>query len=384
MRVAFNATPLLSPLTGIGNYIAELGAALRSLGDIDAYSYYRYRWRHEAPTPPVDFAGSALAIVESAKRWVPFRSVARTMAHRIGFARGLRRNGIEIYHEQNYVPLAYDVPVVITVHDLSWLRYPETHPIDRVKWLERGLPGAIERAAGILVDSDFIRKEVLETFGASSERVHTAHLGVSPGFRPRDPGDTRATLAGLGLSHGSYVLTVGTIEPRKNVSHVLDAYALLPAPMRERFPLVVSGARGWTDAALRSQLRELSRAGNIRFLGHVNKGVLRDLYAGAGLFVFPSLYEGFGLPPLEAMASGAPVLCSTRASLPEITGDAAYPLDPQDPEATAATMRRVLEDESGRCAMAERGIVRAEQFKWTTCAIRTRNVYGIALGNPSA
>jgi len=207
---------------------------------------------------------------------------------------------------------------------------------------------------------------------------------VSPGFRPRDPGDTRATLAGLGLSHGAYVLTVGTIEPRKNVSHVLDAYALLPAPMRERFPLVVSGARGWTDAALRSQLRELSRAGNIRFLGHVNKGVLRDLYAGAGLFVFPSLYEGFGLPPLEAMASGAPVLCSTRASLPEITGDAAYPLDPQDPEATAATMRRVLEDESGRCAMAERGIVRAEQFKWTTCAIRTRNVYRLALGERSA
>src|ERR1700736_3561680 len=148
IRVAFNATPLLSPLTGIGNYIVELGAALAATGDVDAYSFYRYRWRHESPQRPADSGGSLSPLVERIKPWLPLKGLLRHAVREFGFARGLRKHAIEVYHEQNYIPLGYGAPVVITIHDLSWIRYPETHPVDRVRWLERGLPRAIEREIG--------------------------------------------------------------------------------------------------------------------------------------------------------------------------------------------------------------------------------------------
>ncbi len=379
IRVAFNATPLLSPLTGIGNYIVQVGQALAEQGEVDAYSYYRYRWRHERPQPPRELGVSGPTRVQRVKPWVPFRGPLRRTIHRWGFSSGLQRHRIQIYHEQNYIPLAYDVPVVITIHDLSWIRYPETHPPDRVRWLERGLPRALARAAVILVDSDFVRAEVLATFGIAPERVRTAYLGVSGDYRPRAAEETAATLREHGLVHGRYLLTVGTIEPRKNIAHALEAYAGLATEIRERYPLVVAGAHGWRATAMVSRLRRLAERGQIRFLGHVAGAALPDLYAGAALFVFPSLYEGFGLPPLEAMASGTPVVVSDRASLPEVVGAAGATIDPEQPETTTAKIAELLEDPALRTAMTTRGIARAAGFTWEACAAVARDAYRRAL-----
>jgi len=382
IRVAFNATPLLSTVTGIGNYIAELGAALAELSDVDPYSFYRHRWSHEHPTVP---AGSAIrrSMVECLKPLIPFRGTLRNASKHLGFREGLRRFGIDLYHEQNYIPLCYDVPVVITVHDLSWIRYPESHPIDRVRWLERELRNALDRASAILVDSDFVRREVLTTFGLDTERVHMAHLGVPRGFHPRDAIETAPTLGRLRLTHGGYVLTVATIEPRKNLSHIVDSYAQLPSALRERFPLVIAGAKGWHSSAMVTRLRSLSEQ-QVRFLGHVERPVLTHLYAGAALFAFPSLYEGFGLPPLEGMASGVPVIVSDRASLPEVVGDAGQMMDPSDTADTAARLRALLENPAERDAMRARGLERAASFTWAKCAAVTQGVYRFALRDEPA
>ena len=380
IRVAFNATPLLVPVTGIGTYILELGAALAEFEDIDAYSFYQFRWRHESPS--IAEAGAQTAsssMIAQLRRWVPFRGTLRHLVRYVGFDGGLRRYKIDLYHEQNYVPLSYDVPVVITIHDLSWIRYPEAHPADRVRWLTRGLPKAIDRASEILVDSDFVRGEVLTTFGVDAARVHTAHLGVARDFHPRDASQTARSLRPLGLTHGSYLLTVGTIEPRKNLAHMLEAYALLPVAVRERFPLVIAGARGWHSSGMVTRLHRMNDR-QVRFLGQVDRTVLCDLYAGAALFTFPSLYEGFGLPPLEAMASGAPVVVSDRASLPEVVGDAGETMDPIDAEQTAQTLRALLEDPKARLELAQRGLQRASRFTWASCAQVTRAVYCSALG----
>lgn len=375
IRVAFNATPLLSPLTGIGHYIVELSAALAATGDVDPYSFYRYRWRHESPHPPANLNGITSTMVQRVKPWLPFRGTLRVAAQQMGFSGGLHRNAIDLYHEQNYVPLRYDVPVVITIHDLSWFHYPDTHPADRVRWLERGMPRALERAGAIMVDSNFVRAEVIETFGVAPERVHTAHLGVSSVYRQRTEEETAGTLQPMGLTHGGYILTLGTIEPRKNVGHVLEAFAQIPAAIRERFPLVVAGARGWRASGIMSRLRRLADGGQIRFLGHVGDLALPDLYAGAASFVFPSLYEGFGLPPLEAMASGVPVFASNRASIPEVMGDAGQMLEPDCPEDTAAKITALLDDPPARAAMAQRGVERAAGFTWEACAAATRRAY---------
>lgn len=386
IRVAFNATPVLSPMTGIGNYIVELGAALAAIGEIDAYSFYRFRWRHESPTAPTqDGHGARASVIERLRPWVPFRGTVRQVARHLGFARGLRRYNVDLYHEQNYVPLSYDVPVVITIHDLSWLRYPEAHPLDRVRWLSRGVPQAIDRARRILVDSDFVRNEVLATFNVDSAKVQTTHLGVQTCFCPRDADGTARTLHPLGLRHGSYVLTVGTIEPRKNLGHMLEAHALLPSALRERFPLVIAGAAGWHSSRTVTRLRSESDP-CVRFLGYVDRQALPDLYAGAALFAFASLYEGFGLPPLEAMASGVPVVVSERASLPEVVGDAGVSTDPMDPEATANKLRALLEDPLARADLAARGLERARAFTWSACARTTLAAYRAALAtaNPPA
>lgn len=382
LKVAFNATPLLSPITGIGNYIIELGAALAASGAVDPYSFYRYRWRHEAPKPPEQGVPGKPSLVNRIKPFIPMRGPIRRVAHYLGFASGLRRHRIQLYHEPNYVPLSYDVPVVITIHDLSWIHFPEAHPADRVKWLERRLPKAIDRAEAILVDSDFIRHEVLTTFGIDTERVRTAHLGVAACFMPRTPTQTAPMLQRLDLSHGSYILTVGTLEPRKNLRHMLNSYALLPWDVRQRFPLVIAGARGWRSSGLVTQIRRIGDR-QVRFLGHVDRAVLPHLYAGAALFAFPSLYEGFGLPPLEAMASGTPVVVSDRASLPEVVGDAGATMDPHDPEQTAYLVRDLLDDPDCRAAMARRGLERATRFTWQNCSAVTCSVYRSALDRAS-
>jgi len=380
LRVGFNATPLLSPLTGIGNYIAHLGAALAKTGAVDAYSFYGGRWQHQTPSAPAA-AGVALAarVRNAIKPFVPFKRELRQAQRQMAFTRGARRNAIELYHEPNYVPFVADVPVVITVHDLSWMRYPETHPADRVRWLERAMPRAIERAAAVLVDSEFTRQEVLSTFGLPPARVHAVHLGVASSFRPLEARDTSRSLQRMGLAHGEYVLTLGTIEPRKNLAHVLEAYAALPAPVRNRYALVVAGERGWRAERLERQLRDLAERSNVVVLGQVPAADLPSLYAGAAAFVFPSFYEGFGLPPLEAMACGVPVLVSDRASLPEVAGDAAVIIDPERPDLTAHGIEAILADPVMRAEMIARGTRRAATFTWEACAMKTLDAYHCAL-----
>ena len=386
LRVAVNATPLLSPLTGIGNYIVQLGAALHARGDIDVHSFYGNRWRHEPPCPPVS-GGRSIAATRARdlmKRWIPLKRELRNLQLQVTFKRGLHRRAIELYHEPNYVPLRYDVPVVVTIHDLSWLRYPETHPADRVRWLQRGLSRALDRAGAILVDSAFVRDELVAMFDVPPQRVTVAHLGVSSAFRPRSPEETAVTLRPLGLQHGHYLLSVGTIEPRKNVGHLLAAFARLPAALRDGFPLVIAGARGWRAADLERELRLLANAGQIRFLGYSPAADLPNLYAGAAAFVFPSLYEGFGLPPLEAMACGVPVLASDRAALPEVIGDAGLAFDPEQPQDTAVKIAAMLEDRAARADFAHRGENRARCFTWAACAQVTVEAYRQALGRAAS
>jgi alpha-1,3-rhamnosyl/mannosyltransferase len=365
-RVAIGGLPLLWPLTGVGRYTLQLAREMQALLPEPPWLFYDRTWSREIRTPPTPTRASDA--ITAAKRVVPGGARISRMLQRQRFKRGVRAHGIELYHEPNFLAFPFDGPTVVTVHDLSWIRYPEAHPGERVRTMNREMPGAVARATRILTDSEFVRGEVISHFGVPAERVTAIPLGVEPRFRPFAPEAGRATLDRHGLRFGEYVLVVGTLEPRKNVATALAAYERLPEALRKRFPLAVAGMEGWGDHKIEAHR-----------LGYVPDDDLPALYSGARAFVYPSIYEGFGLPPLEAMACGAPVIVSDRTSLPEVVGGAGMRVDPQDDAGLATRLQALLEDDALRARHAEAGIAQAKRFTWAACAAATLAEYRRAL-----
>jgi alpha-1,3-rhamnosyl/mannosyltransferase len=241
--------------------------------------------------------------------------------------------------------------------------------------MNRVMPKVIKHAAHIVVDSEFVRQEVMDYYGLEAERVTTVLLGVSPEFMPVDAGQCAQVLAQFDLHPGRYLLAVGTLEPRKNLSTVIAAFAQLPDALRRRYPLVIIGMKGWGMGDLPGSLRKMIACGEVRLAGYVPQSHLPALYTGARALVYPSLYEGFGLPPLEAMACGTPVIASRRASLPEVVGDAGLLVEPLDDQAIAQHMRSLIEDDALHDALRIAGQRQAQAFTWRRCAMETMAVY---------
>ena len=245
--------------------------------------------------------------------------------------------------------------------------------------MQRALPDALRRADFLITDAESVRLEVIRHFDWPAERIAAVALGVDPVFRPRLGADVRPLLRRYGLPENGYTLYVGTIEPRKNLERLLAAYEALPAALRQRWPLVLAGSRGWRSDGIHDRICKGVAAGWVQYLDFVVQDDLPFLYAGARLFAYPSLYEGFGLPPLEAMASGVPVVTSNLSSMPEVVGDAALLVEPQDVPALSAALRRALEDDNWRVSAVDLGLVRAAALTWDRCIDNTVAVYAKVL-----
>lgn len=375
LRVGINAMALLSPRTGIGQYIYYLGLEYLNMEDI-VPSFYYGTWKQQLrpqAVPNIDLVKSYI------KKTIPWSYIIKKHLFQLPFSAGLLKHPVDVYHEPNYLAFNFPGPSVITVHDLSWIRHPETHPKQRLAAMDRYFPSSLERASAILTDCSFVKKELVETFRLDPERVTPVLLGVSPDFFPRAPAECNAFLADHGLVHGQYVLSVGTLEPRKNIPTLIDAYSMLPADLQQRFPLVLVGMRGWLTSGLEARMKPLVERGVIKPLGYVADEMMPLIYSGAAAFVFPSLYEGFGLPPLEAMACGTPVISSRSSSLPEVVGDAGVLVDPLNVDGLAESLRRVLEDKAFAEVLAQQGVRRAAGFSWKKTAAETIAVYRRAL-----
>jgi glycosyltransferase involved in cell wall biosynthesis len=353
---------------------------LRGLHDIRPYLHYAVHWDRELPQ---DALPGIVGAKTAFKRVVPQSYEVLRALRQVSFWAGLQRHAINVYHAPNFLPLRFNGPTVITVHDLSFLRYPQTHPEERVRVMERRLPAAISTAAFILVDSEFVRKEVLEVYAPPPEKVVTIYLGVSERFRPMSAEQTRPVLERHGLAHGRYVLSVGTLEPRKNLAGTLEAFSMLPEKVRSSFPLVVVGMLGWHVNDLSARLRRLTSDGCVRAMGYVPDDDLPYLYAGCAAFIYPSIYEGFGLPVLEALAAGVPVITSNRASLTEVAGDHAVTLDPHDFPSLSEALYKALQSD-GVAGAQERRVAWARTFNWKRCAEQTAAIYRRALNGRAA
>ena len=378
LRVVFGAAALLAPLTGIGQYSQQLAAGLEQDASVDLTCFYGTHFSRQVRRAAVPAAVGQARVL--ARNLIPNAYALRRAVEQFRFRSGLKDRQFDLYHEPNYLSLQFEGPTVITAHDLSWIRYPETHPRARVWAMERYFEPALRRAALVLTDSEFVKGEIVEVFGIAPERIEAIPLGLDPVFRPMAPDETTQVLRGLDLRHGQYFLSIGTLEPRKNVRATLEAYARLPEDMRKRFPLAIAGMRGWHNSGLDRLLTPLVRSGEVRVLGYLPRAELAAVTAGATALVYPSLYEGFGLPPLEAMGAGVPPIASAVSSLPEVVGDAGLLVQPHDIDALAEAMRRLALDEPLRDQLAASARARAAEFTWQRCVQRTVAAYRRAAG----
>jgi alpha-1,3-rhamnosyl/mannosyltransferase len=377
LKIGFNAVPLLSPLTGIGQYAKHLLECLEDMPDIDVQKFYATGWSQGIRQNATPLMSKGIKSIVS--KLIPNSyDLSRRLQQRY-FTLGVKSFKPALYHEPNFLAYQFEGPTVISVHDLSWIRYPELHPVQRVRAMNKYFEPGLRRASRVLTDSVFVKQELTEVFGVNPEIIHPVYLGVDSLFCPCDEVQTRSTLTELGLQHGQYLLAVGTLEPRKNLELALRAFMALPAACRKQHPLVLVGMKGWHTSALEQQLAPLVSAGEVRQLGYLSREDLAKVIAGANVLVYPSVYEGFGLPPLEAMACGVPVIASNSSSIPEVVGGTGILIDPQDQEQLTQAMLTMTQAPEIRHRMAGQALERSRIFSWSQCASETVNVYRAAI-----
>lgn len=365
MQVALSADALSAKLSGIGRYCWELA---RGLGADPRVSKVRYFVGHNWIADPQQLLQPGF--VPGGK--APWRKAADLWWNH-------RRLAAPIVHAPNYFLPDWAELGIATVHDLSVFKYPETHPAERVKAFEAGFAATIERAGLILTDCEWIRREVVAFTGTPAERVIAVPLGVGPEFHPRPPEELAGFAARHRLPAGQYGLCVSTLEPRKRIGQLLAAWRTLPATLRTQHPLVLAGGSGWRNERLMAEIERGQSEGWLRYLGYVDEAELPLLYAGARLFAYPSQYEGFGFPPLEAMASGVPTVVAAGTCLEETAGPAAAPVDPEDIAGFTQLLAWLLTDEQERARLSPAGVQHASQYDWKRCIAGTVDAYQFML-----
>jgi glycosyltransferase involved in cell wall biosynthesis len=279
----------------------------------------------------------------------------------------------DLLHCPDFIPpFRRRCPAVITVHDLAFLRYPELLTLESRRYYGQ-IARAVASADHIIAVSETTARDLVELLDVPRKWISVVPEAPGPQFRPvADAEERRRALQRYGLDR-PYLLFVGTIEPRKNLGTLLKAFRCLRSETEA--VLVLAGRRGWLWQPVLDEIERLNLQDRVRLLDGVRAADLPALYSGASVFVFPSLYEGFGLPPLEAMACGTPVVCSSAGSLPEVVGDAALLVPPTDAEALAAAVRQVLTDPDLQNALRQRGVERSRLFSWERTAWATLAVY---------
>jgi glycosyltransferase involved in cell wall biosynthesis len=369
-RIAINAIPLLGRLTGVGHYIRELVHQFGTLSPQYEYIYYYGYFTQRILTGGKRIHGikdflSKMPLVRTSLRG--FRGTVAKY-HRAEF---------DLYFEPNFIPLDIRAKsIVTTVHDFSFQLFPEAHPKDRVRYFSKNFLKSVRRSSKIITDSGYTKIEAIDILRVPGDMITPIHLGVDHGLFKIYPREAQnACRRELGLPE-KFILFVGTREPRKNVGRLVQAYAELPDPVQREFSLVLVGPRGWGES---DPARGKKLANRVMVLDYLDTQKLALAYNLASALAYPSLYEGFGLPAIEAMACGCPVIVSRVASLPEVCADAACYVDPTDVQSIAAGMNRVLSDNELRRSLIKNGIERTKLFTWEKTAVKTLEVFNEVL-----
>ncbi|HEX6387539.1 MAG TPA: glycosyltransferase family 1 protein [Anaerolineae bacterium] len=364
MRIGFDGTPLIGQRAGVGNYTAHLLAALLERNSADEYLLYSNR--------PLGRLEPALSKATQVEGYLP---PSRWLWMQLVLPRIILQTRPELCHFTNALaPLQQPTPFVLTIHDASLFLYRQYHPRSRLLAIRLLLPVIAHRADAIITVSEYARNDLIQSLQLPREKVHVVYEAPAVEFKPVTDKQRLAALRRKYNLPEKYVLAVGALEPRKNLSRLVRALSKLHERGNEA-KLVLAGPSGWMMEGFEKQIDELGLKDDVYYLGYVPAEELPGLYTMATLFAFPSLYEGFGLPPLEAMACGTPVLTSRYSAMAEVCADAAHLVNPRDEGELADALWQLLCDGEWRQELSQRGMQRARQFSWQRAAEQTVAVY---------
>lgn len=361
-KILIDCMALLSPLAGIGRYNYEIAKELSQMDSDLQYSYF------------YGIIKTELILQEELKYTnnISKLNTIKNLIKKSQFAKKLAIEGLRIYNsafypkfdlywQPNFIPRNHikAKKIIATVHDFSWHIEPSWHPKDRVEHMQNNFWNSMKKVDRIITGSSFSKMEIVDFLGFDENKIDVIYHGVNHDVFYKTNEKT------LDLPQ-NYILAVGSVEPRKNLATLLRAYASLDKDFKNEFKLVLVGFKGWNNNEIVQLIND--NKDYVIYLGFVNDDMLREVYNRATVFVYPSLYEGFGIPPLEAMACGAPVISSNAASLPEACGDCAVYVDPKSQNEIANAISKLARDKDLISLLSNKGLNRAREFTWKTSA----------------
>jgi glycosyltransferase involved in cell wall biosynthesis len=378
-QIGIDITSALTQGGGIGRYTRELVRALVNIESNNQYTLFSARIAPSLSQKQQPLLNSLTSLSK-----VTYRPAALgeqwlyRLWYRLRFPIPVQvfTGRLDLFHSPDFVlpPISGDISTLLTVHDLSFIHFPHAFPPTLVDYLNRVVPWSVARATHILADSNSTKMDLEQYWAVPQEKITVLYSGVSEEYLPvKDPVRLAQVRDIYDLGKSPYLLSVGTVQPRKNFQMLVKAFA--PIARRHPHNLFIAGGKGWLEDEMMAEASRQGVADRVRFLGFVADENLPALYSGSSLFLFPSLYEGFGLPVLEAMACGVPTIISNSSSLPEVGGDAALQLGPELPEAWSEGMDQVLSDEVLADSLTEAGFIQVQRFNWTMAARKLLAVY---------
>ncbi len=374
MKLLVNTSQLVPPLSGIGRYTQQLLAHLilePEINDLNGFSGLSLQNHYDLETLIMSLDGDRNNRVRS--QYSSFRALAKKIpsarllnyyAQKKLLKSQFEKNSTCIYWEPNYILTPFEGKKITTIYDLSHLRYPEFLPKDRRIWLEKKLPESIDSADAIITISEFSKHEIINEFSVSEDKIFIVPPGVSPVFRYHYSLQQIKQLKQQLALPENYILSVGTIEPRKNIIGLIQAYSALPDRLRNRFPLVLAGAKGWHTEQIEMLLKPLVKKNQLILLGYVEQEKIPILYAAATVLSYISHYEGYGMPIAEAMCSNTAVLTSNVSSMPEVAAQCAQLVDPTNIEQITEHLRELLEDVHKREKLQNQAKKVSDAYRW--------------------
>jgi glycosyltransferase involved in cell wall biosynthesis len=365
MQIGIDSRLPFYQLGGISQYILHLIPALAELDQENLYVIFHSRRDERCYLPAAQNFRRLNLWTPCHHRWERWALSMELIPHKL-----------DLWHSPDFIPPGFGLKRrIITVHDLNFIYYPQFLTAESRRYYAGQIEWAVQTADHIVADSHATRHDLIERLQVPADKVTTIHLAANPIFEQTYPDDVvDKTLRQLNLPRG-FILFVGTLEPRKNLPGLIKAYHQLRSETAVDVPLILVGGRGWIYDEVFATIEDLGLGLDVRHLSGIFDEQLAHLYTAAGMLVTPSFYEGFGLPALEAMHCGCPVIVSNRGSLPEVAGDAGILLDPDDINGWVGAMAQVLTDNSLRQKMVRRGRIQAQQFTWRKAAAETLRLY---------